>query len=176
MAGPLIPIAVQVAKFIAKKGMKAAIKKFGKKAVEEAKDAAKEEAITQSLEKVLGEGSLTGSSLNPAEFKRKAKSKKFKQQEKEADLKKAEKYDPSYKKMAKSMNERKREIKEGLDAAKQTGDTKKIKSLKKRYENLLAMEKDDMGSLVHRNTGGKFYRGGLVRTGHTDHRKKGLFK
>ena len=79
MAGPLIPIAVQVAKFIANKGMKAAIKKFGKKAVEEAKDAANPEAITQSLEKALGEGSLTGSSLNSAEFKRKTKSKKFKQ-------------------------------------------------------------------------------------------------
>tara|TARA_R110000796_G_scaffold227131_1_gene343706 strand:+ start:71 stop:571 length:501 start_codon:yes stop_codon:yes gene_type:complete len=165
MAGPLIPIAIAIGSYIAKKGVKAAIKKFGKKAVDEAKSVKKD-----SLESTLGR-KRTGPTPKPSD------SAAFRAAEKVAKRKADEKLNPSLKNpdlprgsIESRMSDVRSQLRELMKSEKP--DFKAIDRLQNRLENLKDMKTDrpDLTTM-----GGKFNKGGLIAT-HTDYRKKGLFK
>ena len=168
MAGPLIPIAIAIGSYIAKKGVKAAIKKFGKKAVDEAKSV--KNVKKDSLESTLGR-KRTGPTPKPSD------SAAFRAAEKAARKKADEKLNPSLRNsdlprasIESRMSDVRSQLRELMKSEKP--DFKAVDRLQNRLENLKGMKADrpDLTTM-----GGKFSRGGLSTT-HKDYRKTGLFK
>ena len=162
MAGPLIPLAVAVASYIAKKGVTAAVKKYGKKAVAEARK-------KDSLESTLGR-KRTSPTPKPSD------SKSFRAAEKAAKRKADEKLDPSLKNPdlpRKSIESRMSDVRSQLRELMKSEkpDFKAIDRLQNRLENLKGMRADRPDLTT---TGGKFSKGGVVSN--IDYRKKGLFR
>ena len=168
MVAPLIPIAIVIGKYIAKKGIKAAIKKFGKKAVDEANSV--KNVKRDSLESTLGR-KRTGPTPKPSD------SAAFRAAEKAARKKADEKLNPSLRNpdlprasIESRMSDVRSQLRELMKSEKP--DFKAIDRLQNRLENLKGMIKDrpDLTTMA-----GKFSRGGLSAT-HKDYRKTGLFK
>jgi len=149
MAGPLIPVAAAIVSFIAKKGINAAIKKYGAKAVKEAQ----KKQISKLEDKAA----------------------KSRQATRETAKKEREKLDPGFSAESESIFDKISSVSRMLKEAKQAGDTKAISRLEARLRNLREIKNDRPDTVIHKGTGGRFSRGGLIRNGNTDYRKKGLF-
>tara|TARA_R110000772_G_C13090991_1_gene418583 strand:+ start:81 stop:620 length:540 start_codon:yes stop_codon:yes gene_type:complete len=173
---PVVAGIIAISKFIAKKGVQAAIKKYGKKAVTNAqKKTPKKTTNKDSLESTLGR-KRTGPSPKPSD------SKAFRDAAKIQKRKADEKLDPSLKNTnlpRASINSRILDVKQQLRelAKSKNPDFKAIDRLQNRLSNLKDMI-TDRPDLT--NIGGKFDKGGSVtkkKTSavHVDYRKKGLF-
>jgi len=103
MALPLIPIAAQIARVVATKGIKAAIKKFGKDVVK--KNADKVPQLVRA--KKIKEGAKAGEKYRKTKLPR---SKKIKDT---ADQAAKSKKDSNYKKYRRNLQKRKNEIERG---------------------------------------------------------------
>jgi len=148
------PVVAAVLAFMAKKGIKAAVKKYGKKTVDNAK-----------------------------KVKQEKRNKKSKMQENTNRISEADTSNMTTPRSVMGrMNLVEKKIRDMEELIKQgspRGNPKELSKLKERFKNLDDMysEELNLGDVLGGKDSvyGKFSRGGLSKTGHTDYRKKGMF-
>ena len=182
----LAPVVKNIIDYIGKKGIMSAVRKYGRETVDDAREKAREfrkSADSQMLTKPK----------KKEKPRKKIDTDTYKKEDKKRLKKEQEKLDPVLKNPnveKKTFTERYRDINKSLDKeydnlingydellkkAKASNNKKSIEALTKRKENLRALQREGY-NVLQTGRGEKFSRGGLVKTGHTDLRSKGLFK
>jgi|TARA_R110000796_G_C14355291_1_gene412126 hypothetical protein len=167
----LAPVVKNIIDYIGKKGIMSAVRKYGRETVDDAREKAREfrkSADSQMLTKPK----------KKEKPRKKIDTDTYKKEDKKRLKKEQEKLDPVLKNPnveKKTFTERYRDINELLKKAKASNNKKSIEALTKRKENLRALQREGY-NVLQTGRGEKFSRGGLVKTGHTDLRSKGLFK
>jgi len=148
MAAPVVAVLA----YMAKKGITAAVKKYGKKAVDNAKKEkrAKKSKMQENTNRI-SEADTSNRTAPRSVFSR-----------------------------INLVEKKIRDMEELIKQGNPRGNPKELSKLRERLRNLDDMygEELDFGDVLGGKDSvyGKFSRGGLSRTGHTDYRAKGLFK